>query len=239
MPLDRDMRRLQNIKESSLPSGDTKSSLSNPPAARNMRDGEQAFVQEGNKPLALYKKSKGMLWKVPLSKDGNQYVSKDLNVKGILNTEGRREEKNQPSFLAFNSVTDTNWSTGSYADVCFDSEVFDVGNNFASDTFTAPVTGKYFLHTSVGINTIDTAATYYALKLVTSNRNYFSVLDPNFSSDTSSGTPSHLFQITCVADMEITDTAKVQFVQSGGTSQSDIAGDSSELYTWFTGYLLG
>ena len=239
MPLDRDIRRLQNIKEGSLPSGDTKSSLSHPPAARNMRDGEQVFAQEGNKPLALYKKSKGMLWKVPLSKDGNQYVDNDLNIKGNIVIESARKEPNQPSFLAFNSAADTNWSTGSYANVCFDSEVFDVGDNFASDVFTAPVTGKYFLHTSVGINTIDTAATYYALKLVTSNRSYFSVLDPNFAADTAAGTPSHLFQITCVADMEVTDTAQVQFVQAGGTAQSDIAGDSSELYTWFTGYLLG
>ena len=235
----RDTRRLQNIKESSLPSGDTKSSLSHPPAARNMRDGEQLFAQEGNKPLALYKKSKGMLWKVPLSKDGNQYVDNDLNIKGNIVIERARKEPNQPSFLAFNSATDTNWSTGSYANVCFDSEVFDVGDNFASDVFTAPVTGKYFLHTSVGIMTIDTAAAYYALKLVTSNRNYFSVLDPNFAADTAAGTPSHLFQITCVAHMIAADTATVQFIQSGGTAQSDIAGHSSELYTWFTGYLLG
>ena len=239
MPLTRDIRRLQNAKEGSLPSGDTKSTLSHSPAVRNMRDGEQVFAQEGNKQLALYKKNKGLLWKTHLSKDGNQYVDKDLEVKNVLNIRGHREEKNQPSFLAFNSAADANWSTGAYADVSFDSEVFDVGDNFASDTFTAPITGRYFLHTSVGINTIDTAATYYALKLVTSNRNYHSVLDPNLASDTAAGVPSHLFQITCVADMGASDTAKVQLLQSGGTAQTDVAGDGTELYTWFTGYLLG
>jgi hypothetical protein len=239
MAVDREIRRLQNIKEIVIPSGDTKSTASHAPSALSMNEGEMVFAQESNGQLALYKKHKGLVWKTNLSKDGSQYVSKDLNIKGTLKIEGHREEKNQPSFLAFNSAADTDWSTGSYADVCFDSEVFDVGDNFASDTFTAPITGKYFLHTSVGISTIDTAATYYALKLVTSNRSYFAVLDPNFAADTGAGNPSHLFQITCVADMEVTDTAKVQLLQTGGTAQSDIAGDSSELYTWFTGYLLG
>ena len=54
MPLGRDIRRLQNAKEGSLASGDTKSVLSYPPAVRNMRDGEQVFAQEGNKQLSLY-----------------------------------------------------------------------------------------------------------------------------------------------------------------------------------------
>ena len=88
MPLGRDIRRLQNAKESSLASGDTKSVLSHPPAARNMRDGEQVFSQEGNKQLSLYKKNKGMLWKTHFSRDGNQYVDKNLEVKNNLTVSG-------------------------------------------------------------------------------------------------------------------------------------------------------
>jgi len=238
--MDRDIRRLQNIKEASVASGDTKGVASHAPSSQSMKEGEQVFAQEGNKPLALYKKNKGSLWKVGLSNDGNQYIERDLNINGNLIIGKNREEKHQPSFLAYNSSSDANVSTGSYADVEFDSEVFDVGDNFASNIFTAPVTGKYFLHTSVGLLTIDTAATYYAIQLVTSNRNYHSVLDPNFASDTAAGNPSHLFQITCVADMEAEDTAKVQLIQSGGTAQTDImGGGSSDMYTWFNGYLLG
>ena len=33
----------------------------------------------------------------------------------------------------------------------FNTEVFDVGTNFASDTFTAPVAGKYFFTTGVTV----------------------------------------------------------------------------------------
>jgi hypothetical protein len=88
MPLGRDIRRLQNAKESSFASGDTKSVLSHSPAARNMRDGEQVFSQEGNKQLSLYKKHKGMLWKARFSRDGNQYVDKDLKVNGDIKCGG-------------------------------------------------------------------------------------------------------------------------------------------------------
>ena len=242
MIVDREIRRLQNIKEIAIPSGDTKSTASHAPSSLSMNEGEMVFAQAANGQLALYKKHKGLVWKTNLSKDGSQYVSKDLNIKGILNIEGRREEKKQPSFLAYNSAADANWSTGSYATIEFNTEAFDVGDNFASSTFTAPVTGKYFLHTSVGVSQLDTDATYYSLKLVTAGsatKNYFSILDPNFAADTGAGLPMHLFQITSVAHMEAADTALVQFLQSGGNAQADIAGDSTELYTWFTGYLLG
>ena len=80
---DRDIRRIQNTKESSVASGDSKTIISHSPAARAMSDGEQVFAQESNKPLALYRKNKGALWKVYLSKDGNQIIEKDLDVKGI------------------------------------------------------------------------------------------------------------------------------------------------------------
>jgi len=84
---DRDIRRIQNAKEGSIGSGDTKNVVSHSPAARAMSEGEQVYAQESNKPLTLYKKNKGALWKIALSKDGNQTVEKNLEVKGntVLN----------------------------------------------------------------------------------------------------------------------------------------------------------
>ena len=78
----RNMRRMQNAKEGSVASGDSKGVVSHSPAVRTMGDGEQVFVQESNKPLALYKKNKGSLWKIALSKDGNQTIEKNLEVEG-------------------------------------------------------------------------------------------------------------------------------------------------------------
>jgi len=236
--MDSDSRRIKNSKESGIRT--VEKSLS----SRNMLEGEQLMSKPKGKPLALYKKHKGILWKTNLAKDGKT-ITDDLIVERKLDIKGHREEKKQPSFLAYNSAADANWKdgvVGSYATIEFNTEVFDVGDNFASSTFTAPVTGKYFLHTSVGVSQLDTAATYYSLKLVTAGsatKNYFSILDPNFAADTGAGLPMHLFQITSVAHMEAADTALVQFLQSGGNAQADIAGDSTELYTWFTGYLLG
>jgi hypothetical protein len=82
MPLSREIRRLQNIKELSISSGDTKITGSHAPSSLNMRDGEMVFAQESNKPLSMYKKYKGMLWKSHMSRDGNQFVDKNLEVKG-------------------------------------------------------------------------------------------------------------------------------------------------------------
>ena len=88
LTLNRDIRRMQNAKESSIASGDSKNIVSHSPAVRTMRDGEQVFAQESNKPLTLYKKNKGALWKIALSKDGNQTVEKNSEVKGKLKVNG-------------------------------------------------------------------------------------------------------------------------------------------------------
>ena len=92
--LDRDVRRMQNGKEGSVASGDSKSVVSHSPAVRAMRDGEQVFAQESNKQLTLYKKSNGALWKVALSMNGNQFVDKDLEVKGSVNIKSNLTIKN-------------------------------------------------------------------------------------------------------------------------------------------------
>jgi hypothetical protein len=88
MPTYRDIRRLQNIKESTLPSGDTKSTYSHAPSSISMKEGEQVFVQEPNKPLALFKKVKSRLYKVYLSHDGNQIVDRNLTVHGNIVVDG-------------------------------------------------------------------------------------------------------------------------------------------------------
>ena len=48
--MNRDARRLQNIKEASVASGDTKGVASHAPSNQSMKEGEQVFAQEGNKP---------------------------------------------------------------------------------------------------------------------------------------------------------------------------------------------
>ena len=129
----------------------------------------------------------------------------------------------QPAFSVKPSSNQTNISVGSAVDVVFDSEFFDVGSNFASNTFTAPVTGKYQLNVRLYLNTIDTASAYYILNIVTSNYSYVTILDPNFSADVD----YYTMNSSVLADMDANDTAKIRIHQNNGTAQTDITGADS------------
>ena len=121
---------------------------------------------------------------------------------------------------------------GSSVTIAWSTERFDQNGDFASNTFTAPVTGKYLLSLHVRINDMDTVPTYYILNIVTSNQTYRDILDPNFSSDLN----YFAHKLTVIADMDANDTAYAVMLQSGGTQQSDIDGGAD--YTYFSGALL-
>jgi len=143
---------------------------------------------------------------------------------------------NQPAFQVYKSSNDQNniAADNSSVVVTWSAEAFDIGSNFASNTFTAPVTGKYLLTAKLRISDPDSASQYYILKLVCSNGDSFDIFDSNeYSSDLDYLT----LQVTIVQDMDANDTAQVQITQQGGTSQSDIIG--ARHYSNFSGYLLG
>tara|TARA_A100001037_G_scaffold206095_1_gene184310 strand:+ start:2208 stop:3245 length:1038 start_codon:yes stop_codon:yes gene_type:complete len=121
---------------------------------------------------------------------------------------------------------------GSAVTVTWSTERFDNNSDFSSNTFTAPVTGKYLLTLVMRINTIDTVPTYYIPTIVTSNQSYRDIIDPNYASDLN----YKAFKVVVIADMDASDTAYVTMQQSGGTQASDINGDNP--YTYFTGALL-
>jgi hypothetical protein len=135
----------------------------------------------------------------------------------------------QPAFLARPTGTQADIPASTTVTVVFGTEVFDQNADFASNTFTAPVTGKYQFSYSLYLTNIDTAAAYYEVELVTSNRSYPFVIDPNFASDLNylTITPSVL------ADMDAGDTAYVTIRQQTGTAQTDISNIS-----FFSGYLV-
>ena len=134
----------------------------------------------------------------------------------------------QPAFLVQPSATQSNITTGSAVTVVFGTEIFDQGGDFASNTFTAPVSGRYQLNYAIELENVDTAATYYYIVLKTSNRDYNVNLTPGFSSDLS----YYSMTYSVLADMDASDTAYVQLAQSGGTAQTDINANSK-----FSGFL--
>ena len=80
---DRLIRQIQNAKGNHIAEGSQRGVMAHTPSRYNMSEGEQVFAQEANKQLALYKKNKGMLHKVNLSSDGNQYVEKTLTAEEL------------------------------------------------------------------------------------------------------------------------------------------------------------
>ena len=116
--------------------------------------------------------------------------------------------------------------------IAFGYEEFDLNGDFSSNTFTAPVTGKYLLTASVRVDNIDTAANWVRIEIITSNQHYkSSIIDPG---DLASDPNYWTFEQTVLADMDAGDTAFVQYGQSGGAVQADInQGD-----TFFSGHLV-
>jgi len=135
----------------------------------------------------------------------------------------------QPAFLARPASQQANIAVGSDVTIVFGTEIFDQNADFSSNTFTAPVTGKYQLQTTLRVQILDSASAYYYIQIVTSNRSYIFIIDPDFGQDA-----VYLpFQLSVLADMDASDTALVQIYQASGTSQTDIETASS-----FSGYLV-
>ena len=159
---------------------------------------------------------------------GNQSITGTLGVSGIVTMPA------QPAFLAYNSASDLNVTgNGAVATVDFDTEIFDQGSNFAADTFTAPVTGRYRFSTSVFLEGI-VAATNFNLSLVTSNRTI--LLFANTGAYT--GDQSVAGSVLC--DMDAADTAYVTVTVSGmaGNTADIVGAATSTLYTYFSGELV-
>ena len=113
--------------------------------------------------------------------------------------------------------------------IVFGSEVFDQGADFSSNNFTAPVTGKYQLNINIYLLNLDSASDYCDIQVLTSNRNYYSIIDPDFGQDTAYWSLNH----SVLADMDANDTVSVLIRQGSGTAQMDIS-----VLSFFSGYLV-
>ena len=134
----------------------------------------------------------------------------------------------QPAFLAYPSGTQSNLSSGDT--IAFATESFDQNADFASNTFTAPVTGKYQLNMNIRTGQLDIDAAYILFQVETSNKSYQNIQDTSaLESDATYWT----FNVNVLADMDANDTAIVKYYQSGGGTQVDINVES-----YFSGALI-
>lgn len=136
----------------------------------------------------------------------------------------------QPAFLVKPNDDQSDFSADGYVTVALGTEIFDQASNFASNIFTSPITGRYQLNVILTLFNLDSAAAYYNLELVTSNRTYRNIFDPDFGQDAAYWTMA----LSVLADMDASDTAYLRIYQASGAAQTDI----SHLSTHFSGYLV-
>ena len=136
----------------------------------------------------------------------------------------------QPAFQVQPTSTQSNIS-GSDVVIAMGTERFDVGSNFASNTFTAPVTGKYYLSLNLYMDAVPSDASYIEPKIVTTNKTYYgNTFDPE-AYDTD---PTYLaVSFSVLVNLDANDTAVCKVTQAGGTAQADI-----NVSSMFTGFLV-
>jgi len=132
----------------------------------------------------------------------------------------------QTAVLVSKSSSQLNIAVDSGVTHVFDNEQFDVNGDFASNTFTAPVTGKYLVCLQVRWQNIPTNINYIQTWLATSNGTRYMGLF---------GSGTDLFNNDCdyyrdsqsiIIDMDANDTFTVSSQQSSGTQQTDIGQES-------------
>ena len=80
--MSREDRRISNIKQNAI------NEIDYYPSGKSVPEGDMIISHPKGRQLTLYKKSKGSLWKIALSMDGNQYVDKDLEVNNDIKVFG-------------------------------------------------------------------------------------------------------------------------------------------------------
>jgi len=148
-----------------------------------------------------------------------------------IDSSGRVLRPNVPAFYVRKSGKQNNIAVNSAVTVTFETEVFDQGSNFASNTFTAPVNGFYHFSSYLRLENIDSAAGYYLFMWqIGGTQRQGHLFDPDFGQDNTFWAMNSSLTYYLTAGQ----TAYIQIQQSGGSSQTDLDVDS-----WFSGHLVG
>ena len=143
----------------------------------------------------------------------------------IMTAAGELTMPLQPAVLAYlpNDDADVtgNGTTFTLGSTTALTEIYDQGGDFATDTFTASVTGRYYIHVSLRMEDIAAAMTDGYVEIATSNRTYTGAwISPGAAKNNNN---QNGMCLTTIADMDATDTMTATITLSNGV------GDTADL----------
>ena len=162
---------------------------------------------------------------------GNTEFATNNNIQMKIDSAGHVTMPNQSAFL-LQASGQTNLSTNATTTIGF-SAIFDQNSDFDSstETFTAPVTGKYQFNVFLRVDQVDNTSQYTTVRIETTNRTIYGIWTNNgYDADLDYIT----YGIAQLMDMDAGDTAKITiYLPSLGTAQLDVT-DAS----FWSGYLV-
>lgn len=148
--------------------------------------------------------------------------------------------KGGTDFVGFKAFASANQTISGSTDtlLAFGGEVFDVGNNFASSTFTCPADGKYFFYANANISGMgSTTAQLQFNHAVAGGSTFSGSITRNGPMDTSSRDGA-IGSLSAIFDMTQNSTVTVRiFIFAGKTVAGNSTGETSK--TTFGGYKIG
>jgi len=143
----------------------------------------------------------------------------------VMSADGERTMPLQPAFLADVTTQDSN-VTGDGTAFTLGSgnaltEIFDQGGDFVTTgTFTAPVTGLYYLHASFLMSGVTAGFSDSNMLLDTSNANYYCAFC--YAGQVAANNDQLIYSGAAFVDMDAADTAVAKLVVVGGAKTIDI-----------------
>jgi len=155
-------------------------------------------------------------------------------LRDVIRRAITKERVITPAFQVYHSAGAANVTGDSTAyTIVYGTEVYDNGGDFASNTFTAPVSGRYLLIANISAQGFTSSHNYTQININTSNAN-FQGLSDGYIVTTATGVYRESFSV--IANMDVGDTAIVTLTVVGGAKVIDL--QNTLLSNNFQGVLL-
>lgn len=153
-----------------------------------------------------------------------------------MTSAGEITKPSQPAFLSYQNSSAANVTGDGTAYTLGSStaltEAFDQGGDITTGgTFTAPVTGRYYLGSNFLLQSLVNGTNVLNSRINTSNATY------NLNNDNDCFTGNNQYEMVTFADMDAADTATISILATGGTKIVDLYG-GSDRRTSFWGWLV-